>query len=386
MAGFVFERLRRLEKWMSLRVLLIGASGVFGSRIARQLAGDPRFRLTLAGRQSTSLAALGESLGDPAVQMAVLDVAAIGLVEALTALRPQLVIHAAGPFQVQDYRVAEACLACGSDYIDLADGRDFVAGIGRLDARARAAGRLLISGASTLPAFSSAVVDALLPRFSALETIHHAISPGNRTPRGDATVAAILGYCGRPLRLWRDGRWQWGRGWMSTRRQVFPFGGRWVGLCDVPDLELFPSRYPAVREVAFRAGLELRRLHFGTLAAAWLVRLGVIRDLVRHAPRLRRMSEWFLGAGGDVGGMVVELAGRDMKDRRLRLRWSLTAAAGDGPQIPAMPAVVLARKLADGALPTPGAAMPCMGLFTLDEALVALADFAIGTRLDVLTA
>ncbi|MFC5582246.1 hypothetical protein [Rhodanobacter terrae] len=75
-----------------------------------------------------------------------------------------------------------------------------------------------------------------------------------------------------------------------------------------------------------------------------------------------------------------------MKDGRLRLRWSLTAAAGDGPQIPAMPAVVLARKLADGALPTPGAAKPCMGLFTLDEALVALADFAIGTRLDVLTA
>jgi len=51
MAGFVFERVGRPPgKWMSLRVLLIGASGVFGSRIARQLAGDPRFRLTLAGR------------------------------------------------------------------------------------------------------------------------------------------------------------------------------------------------------------------------------------------------------------------------------------------------------------------------------------------------
>jgi hypothetical protein len=385
MAGFVLRAFDGWGKWMSLRVLLIGASGVFGSRIARQLAGDSRFRLTLAGRQLASLAALRESLGDPAVQLAVLDVAAVRLVETLAALCPQLVIDAAGPFQAQDYRVAEACLACGSDYVDLADGRDFVSGIGRLNGRAKAAGRLLVSGASTLPAFSSAVVDALLPRFRALETIEHAISPGNRTPRGDATVAAILGYCGRPLRLWRDGRWQRGHGWMSTRRQTFPFGRRWVGLCDVPDLALFPLRYSGVRTVTFRAGLELRRLHFGTLAAAWLVRLGLIRDLARHAPRLRRISEWFLGAGSDVGGMVAELAGRDVQGEPLRLRWSLSAAAGDGPQIPATPAVVLARKLADGELPARGA-LPCMGLFTLDEALAALDGFAVEVQLDVLTA
>lgn len=370
---------------MTLRVVLIGAGGVFGSRIAGQLAGDSRFHLTLAGRGRASLVALRDTLGDRSVQLATLDVAGADLATALAALRPRLVIHAAGPFQAQDYRVAEACLACGSDYVDLADGRDFVNGIGRLDGRARAAGRLLVSGASTVPAFSSAVVDALLPRFAVLESIEHAISPGNRTPRGDATVAAILGYCGRPVKLWRDGRWQQGHGWMLARRQAFPFGRRWVGLCDVPDLDLFPARYPDVREVTFRAGLELKRLHFGTLAAAWLVRLGVIRNLARHASRLRRISEWFLAAGSDVGGMVVELGGRDAQDRPLRLRWSLSAAAGHGPQIPATPAVVLARMLADGRLSARGA-MPCMGLFTLDEALAALGDFAIDTQLDVLTA
>lgn len=371
---------------MGLRVLLIGAGGVFGSRIARQLAGDPRFRLTLAGRRQSQLDALCTELSDPTVGTAVLDVTAPDFAAALAKLQPQLVIHAAGPFQRQDYRVAEACLDCGSDYVDLADGRDFVSGIDRLDGRAQAAGRLLVSGASTVPALSSAVVDQLAPRFGALRSIEHAISPGNRAPRGDATVAAILGYCGRPVRVWHDGRWRHGYGWMASRRQRFPFGHRWAGLCDVPDLELFPARYPGVESVMFRAGLELRRLHFGTLAMAWLVRLGLVRDLARHAPRLRRMSEWFLGAGSDVGGMVVELTGRDERDQPLRLRWSLSAAAGDGPQIPATPAVVVARKLADGQLSSVRGALPCMGLFTLDEALAALAGFAIDTSLEDITA
>lgn len=374
-----------MEAGASLRVLLIGASGVFGSRIARELANDSRFCLILAGRRRVSLADLRESLGDPSVQLAVMDVGAPDLAGLVAPLQPQLVIHAAGPFQSQDYRMAEACLACGSDYIDLADGRDFVCGIGALHDRASAAGRLLVSGASTVPALSSAVVDELLPRFSVLHRIEHAISPGNTAPRGDATVAAILGYCGRRLRVWRDGHWQTGYGWMSSRRQIFPFGRRWVGLCDVPDLTLFPERYRGVRQVVFRAGLELKLLHFGTLVAAWLVRCGLIRDLPRHARRLRRLSEVFLWAGSDIGGMVVELSGSDVLGQPLQLRWSLSAAAGDGPQIPATPAVVLARKLVDGQLPQRGA-MPCMGLLTLDEMLAALAGFAMETRLENTTA
>ncbi|HUB88946.1 MAG TPA: hypothetical protein VMA74_04365 [Dyella sp.] len=110
----------------------------------------------------------------------------------------------------------------------------------------------------------------------------------------------------------------------------------------------------------------------------------MVKNLARHAPRLRRISEWFLHAGSDAGGMVVVLQGIDADAKSLRLRWSLHAAAGDGPHIPAMPAVVLARKKADGLLQTRGA-MPCMGLFNLNEALAALADYQISTSLETLT-
>ena len=41
-------------------------------------------------------------------------------VQRLTALSPGLVIHCVGPFQGQDYRVANAALAAGAHYLDLA--------------------------------------------------------------------------------------------------------------------------------------------------------------------------------------------------------------------------------------------------------------------------
>jgi saccharopine dehydrogenase-like NADP-dependent oxidoreductase len=368
---------------MAYRVLLIGATGVFGSRIARRLAPDDRFQLILAGRSRPALEALAGSLpGAPGVQ--VLDVHAGNLSEPLAQACPQLVIHAAGPFQAQDYRVAQACVACGCHYVDLADGRAFVTGISALDDAARAAGCLVVAGASSVPALSAAVVDAMRPRFATLDAIDSAISPGNRTPRGDATVASILGYCGQPIRVWREGAWGVVHGWMASRLLSFPFGRRLVGACDVPDLDLFPTRYPGVRTVMFRAGLELRLLHGATWCAAALVRLGLVRDLARHAVRLRRLSDRVLAWGTDVGGMVVELRGSDTAGQSLRLRWWLEAAAGDGPEVPVTPAVVIAHRLAQGNLATIGA-QPCVGLLSLGEIIDGLAAFAIRTGTDDVT-
>lgn len=368
---------------MPLRVVLIGAAGVFGSRIVRRLSSDPRFELILVGRHRAVLDRLAGTLGAANVSAAMLDVEAEDMARALAGLQPRLVIHAAGPFQGRNYRVAEACIDCGSDYIDLADGREFVSGIRRLHDRALRAGRLVVSGASSVPALSSAVVDALLPQFGALDSIEHAISPGNRTPRGNATVASILGYCGRPVHVWRDGEWRFAYGWMDGKRQSFPFGVRRVGVCEVPDLELFPERYPGVRTVIFRAGLELALLNRGTWCAAALVRMGLIRNLASHAPTLRRFSERLLRFGSDVGGMVVEMHGEDLEGAPLHLRWYLTADVGHGPEVPVTPAVALARELADGRLTSKGA-QPCMGMLSLKQIEAEFSGYALRTGVEVI--
>jgi hypothetical protein len=365
------------------RILVLGGYGLFGERISRALARDEGLDLVIAGRDAGKAEALCDSLRAGGIHSPVsaarLDVDATDFPDDLREMAPQLVIHTAGPFQQRDYGVARAALALGAHYIDLADGRDFVAGFDTLDAVAHAAGRWAISGASSVPGLSGAVVTALRGRFGRLDSLEGAISPGNRTPRGLATTRAILGYAGKPYAILRDGRPSRAHGWQSLRRLHVPgVGTRWLARCEVPDLSVLAARHPDLRTCDFRAGLELRRMHFGLWLASWAVRIGVVRDLAHHAPGLLALSERWLARGSDVGVMQVDLRGVDRGGVPLRLRWRLVATNGDGPQVPATAAVVLARKLARGELPGSGA-RACLDLFTLDEFIDALDGYAIET-------
>jgi hypothetical protein len=76
--------------------------------------------------------------------------------------------------------------------------------------------------------------------------------------------------------------------------------------------------------------------------------------------------------GSDRGGMAVILTGRDADGRSQRLTWSLIAGSGHGPYIPTTPSVLLTKRLLAGTLATRGA-MPCAGLFTLDDLLAEIA-------------
>jgi len=364
------------------RVVVLGGYGNFGARICPALAQENGLAVIVAGRHGARAAETARRLtqsGCPAtLEAAALDATQADLVQALRALDADLVIHTCGPFQGQDYQVARACIDAQAHYLDLADARSFVTGFAVLDADARAAGVLAVSGASSVPALSAAVVDQLLPEFSALHGIDIGINPGNQTPRGLATVQSILSYCGQPFRQWHDGQWRTVYGWqgLTRRRYPAPMGRRWLGYCDVPDLELFPQRYPAVCEMVFRAGLEIPLLHLGTWLLSWLVRAGLVNNWSDYAPGLKRISEWFEHWGSTRGGMHVELQGLDQDVRPLRRCWTLLADSGDGPQIPCTAAVVMAKKLAHGEIDRSGAT-PCLGFFTLEEFMQALEGFDV---------
>ena len=104
-----------------MRVVVLGGCGNFGARIVRALRGDPAVDLLVAGRR------LVPASGAEDVPGVVIDIGAPDFAQRLRAQSPDLVIHCVGPYQGQDYSVASAALAAGAHYLDLADGRHFIA-------------------------------------------------------------------------------------------------------------------------------------------------------------------------------------------------------------------------------------------------------------------
>lgn len=363
------------------RVLVLGGYGHFGGRICRALALDENIQLVVAGRNLAAAQAFAAQLqpqarGGP-VEAAALDHTAADLAARLGVLRVDLAIHTGGPYQGQDYHVAQACIRAGAHYIDLADGREFVAGIDALNQQAVERGVIAVSGASTLPALSSAVVDHCRPEFSFIESIESGIAPGQKTPRGLATLEAVLSYCGKSFAWLEQGQWVQVSGWQGLVAHRYPeFGSRWTAACDVPDLALFPQRYAGVRTVTFRAGLELKAMQLGMAALAQLRQIGLVADWSRHAAWLKTLSDPWDFLGSDVGGMHLTLTGLDPAGRPKSLTWNLVARQGHGPEIPCIAAIVVARKLAAGGLAARGA-MPCMGLMSLEEFTRAVAHLDI---------
>ncbi len=360
---------------MKGKALILGGYGNFGKRIASALvrSGVP---VVIAGRdlaRATSFAAtLPYGLAEPAALDAQADLA-----PHLTRINPAVVVHTCGPFQSSDYRIAQACIDAGVHVIDLADGRDFVTGITALDAQARARGVAVISGASTVPGLSSAVVEHFRHEFSELHKLRFGISPGQRAERGLATTQGILTYVGKPLRSF-PGDSAPSYGWQGVYRQAFPtLGTRWMANCDIPDLDLLPQRY-GFRSIRFSAGLELTPLHLGLWGLSWLVRAGVPINLPRHAGWLLKASNMFDRFGSADGGMFMILEGLDHARRPLTKRWFIIARNGEGPHIPTVPAIVLARKAAAGTIALKGACA-CVGLLSLEEYLHELEHMAIET-------
>lgn len=349
-------------------IVVLGGYGNFGRRIVAALAREPDCRVFVCGRIIELATLVARQEGGGAEPLS-LDCHAPDFSSELQRIDASLVVHTAGPFQGQSYAVPRACIAAGAHYIDLADGREFVCGIKSIDAEARANDVLVVSGASSLPALSSAVVDSLRTRFSFIDSIDHGITSGAKPP-GQATMTGVLDYAGKSLKQWREGEWQSAFGWqdLTRRRYPDPVNARWIANCDVPDLELFPERYRPVRTVQFRAGVGPAGSMFALWLASWLVRIGVVRTLATYVPILHRAALAYEKFGSKCSAMHVTVRGLDHNGQSAAHTWSLVAEHDHGPFIPCFPAIALARKILRNETAARGA-MPCMGLLTVEEIL-----------------
>jgi hypothetical protein len=357
--------------------VVLGGYGTFGRRVVAALANHPQVRIVVGGRNGAAAAALCASLPTQNAEPAVIDCNSPDFAQRLGALSPTVVIDAVGPFQARSYSVPQACIEIGAHCVDLADGREYVTGISTLDSQARSRGVLVASGASTCPAISTAVADELTRDFPRLDSLEIGIAPGQKAPRGLATTRSVLGYSGKAIPSFENGRAGTHLGWSGLARHAYPkpVGRRWLARVDLPELDLWPQRYPSLRNVSTRASLESLTLFFGLALLARLVHSGVLPSLERYAQPMLRVAKRFEPFGRDVGAMHVTAT-----SGTVRRTWSIVAQRGDGPQVPAMPAAALAKKLLGlpGYAPvTQRGAMPCIGLLSLPEILRELQGFAI---------
>jgi NAD(P)-dependent dehydrogenase (short-subunit alcohol dehydrogenase family) len=350
-----------------MKTLVLGGYGNFGARICRALAGDDSMALWVAGRDAAQAQHLVHALPGHAHAIA-LDGNAADLGEQLARLGVGLVIHTAGPFQQQSYAVARAAAQAGAHYIDLADGRRFVCDFPQaMDEVFRQHGRVGICGASTVPALSSAVIEHLCQDWRAIDTIDICIAPAQSAPRGRATMAAVLSYCGEAIAIWRGGAWVLALGWATPERVEFKrLRPRLGALCDIPDLELFPRHYEVRERVMFRAALEVAMSQRVFAALALLRRQGWLKQPARWAGGLNRVAGWFDWMGSSLGGMVVRVQGIDAQGQPRQRAWHIAADDDHGPEIPCMAAILLARRLAAGEAMAPGA-FTATGRLRLDE-------------------
>lgn len=360
---------------MSL-ILVIGGYGGFGGRLSRRLSAAGH-HLVVAGRNGSMAAAFCTDLEN--TEAVVIDRQGdVGTF--LASRRLDLVIDAAGPFQGSDFRVPNACLALGIPYLDLADARDFVTGFAALAARARAAGIVLVSGASSLPALSGAVARRLAEGLERVHSVDIALSAANRASGGASVVTAALSYAGRPVRLWRGQSWTRAWGWQELRRADFPLQGgaglrgRLVALADVPDLDLLPERLPGRPSVTFRAGTELGFQMRALWLASWLVRWGWVRSLRPFTRALLALYRLTFRVGGKRSAMKMALKGASA-GRNVKRIWTLVAERGEGLEVPTLAAALLAERILAGRV-APGA-HDAGALLTLEDFEPAFAGLAL---------
>ena len=369
---------------MPQNVLIIGGYGTFGGLIAKSLANNERIQLIVAGRSLIKARGFADQLhsANPikAVGLDIMDDIE-ALKRSFAEIKPDIIIHTSGPFQGQNYDVAEAAIAVKAHYIDLADGRAFVEKISAVDEAAKKQGVAVITGASSVPGLSSAVIDHYKTRFETLETVEYGITTAQKTPRGLATTRAILSYVGRPFTTLINGTEKQIVGWNDLRRKYIKnVGYRWFANCDIPDLSLLPEHYPDIKTIRFRAGLELSTLTIGIRILGFFVRLMPFIRLEKAAGFLLKASNWLNLFGSDQSGFYMTMSGLDAEGHNHSEEFQLWAHDGDGLHIPTIPAILLTRKLSDGTLDKAGT-MPCVGLITLDEYLEALEHLNIGHSL-----
>jgi hypothetical protein len=346
-----------------MKILILGGYGTFGGRLAYLLAHDERLTLLIAGRSKQKASAFCNQLPVGA-QKVPLFFDRNGDVEAqISDIHPHLVVDATGPFQsygADPYRVVKACIANAVDYMDLADGSDFVKNISQFNEQAKLQNVFVLSGVSSFPVLTAAVVRRLSQGLTQINTIKGGIAPSPYAGVGLNVIRAIATYAGKRLPLIRNKQPSFGYALTETMRYTIcppgylPLKNTLFSLVDVPDLQVLPELWPELDSVWMGAGPVPEILHRMLIGLAWLVRIRLLPSLLPFASLFHSVIN-VLRWGEHRGGMFVLIEGCDGNGKKIERSWHLLAEGNDGPLIPSMAVEALVKRSLSGEKPASGA-------------------------------
>jgi len=348
---------------MPLKIVVLGGYGIFGGRLCQLLAGDSHVALFVAGRNLHMAQEFCQTLPAGAQRTPVHFDRNQELAKQIQQLQPDLFIDASGPFQsygTDSYRLVRACLDHGVNYMDFADGSDFVNGIHQFDELARSKNLFVLSGVSSFPVLTAAVVRHLARDLRQVNAIRGGIAPSPFAVVGLNVMRAISAYAGKPVSITRHGQRTTAYALTEGMRYTIgppgrlPLNNVYFSLVDVPDLQVLPELWPGLHDVWMGAGPVPEVLHRLLNALAWLVRLRLLPSLKPFAwlfLHAQAMLRW----GEHRGGMFVEIDGIGQDGGHVTRSWHLLAEGDDGPYIPCLALDALVQRALDGKIPAAGA-------------------------------
>jgi hypothetical protein len=354
-----------------MKIVILGGYGVFGGRLAELLADLEGLEMVICGRNSARAQAFCDGFSGKAVVTPIrldrLDIAAV-----LPQLKPGFVIDASGPFQDygdDPYIVVKACIAAGVNYMDFADAADFVFGIPQFDAAAKKARISVLSGVSSFPVLTAAVLREIAKQMQ-IKSVRGGIAPSPYAGVGMNVIRAVVGYAGGPVKLYRGGKLTQAYGLAESMRYTVAVPGHMplrnirFSLVDVPDLQVIPPEHVGMEDIWMGAGPLPESLH------RMLNMLAKLRAKL-HLPSYAPLAPLFyrvlnlMKFGEHRGGMFIEAKGQQDGQART-ISWHMLAEGDDGPYIPSMAIEALIRKADVGDMPAPGA-RPATGALEISD-------------------
>ena len=341
-----------------MRVLLLGATGKIGRRVAGELVRNEGVsEVVLAGRRGETLERLVSILGSENVRTARVDATEPDEV-ADAAEGCDVIASAAGPGYALEGPSIEGALRAGTNYVSLND--DATATVHALErnGRAEAAGVTVVSGCGASPGLTNLLVARGRARIGEMEEVGVAFAASAAESTGPASALHLAHSLGSDATEIDSGVEVTERSGTKPRPVYFPDPVGWVETFRTghPEVANLRRQYPEVQTLGFRIGLTEKAVMDVLRASA---ASGLFKDESRRQTWLRLtspMRPFFVSLpprGSRWSALRVNVWGRNGGTSEISY-----GAADHIANLAAIPLALAAVELGSGAARRPGVLAP----------------------------